>query len=117
MATVDIPRLVRDYYAAYGSKDRQVVEDLLSADDFTFSSPQDDHIDRATYFAKCWPNSARMRTIEIEKLCRLEDELFVRYRLEMLDGGYFRNVEILRFRGSKIVEVEVYFGRTLVDAG
>ena len=50
MATVDIPKLVHGYYAAYGRKDRQVVEDLLS-DDFTFSSPQDDHIDRATYFA------------------------------------------------------------------
>jgi ketosteroid isomerase-like protein len=115
MATVDIPRLVHDYYAAYGSKDRQVIEDLLGGD-FTFSSPQDDHIDRATYFAKCWPGSARMRAIEIEKLCRQEDEVFVRYRLEMLDGGQFRNVEILRFKESKIVEIDVYFGRTLVDA-
>ncbi len=115
MATVDISRLVRGYYAAYGSKDRQVVEDLLSSD-FAFSSPQDDHIDRAAYFAKCWPNSAKMRTIEIEKLCRQQDEVFVRYRLETLGGGQFRNVEILRFRGSKVVEVDVYFGRTLVDA-
>ena len=115
MATVDIPRLVHDYYAAYGSKDRQIVEDLLSGD-FTFSSPQDDHIDRATYFAKCWPNSARMRTIEVERLCRQQDEVFVRYRLEMLGGGQFRNVETLRFRGSKIVEIDVYFGRTLVEA-
>jgi ketosteroid isomerase-like protein len=114
MATVDIPRLVHDYYAAYCSKDRQVVEDLLS-DDFTFSSPQDDHIDRATYFAKCWPNIARIRTIEIEKLCPQQGEVFVRYRLEMLDGGQFRNVEILRFRESKMVEVDVYFGRTLVE--
>jgi ketosteroid isomerase-like protein len=115
MATVDISRLVHDYYAAYGSKDRQVVEDLLS-DDFTFSSPQDDHIDRTTYFAKRWPNSSRMRTIEVEKLCQQHDEVFVRYRLEMLGGGQFRNVEVLRFRGPKIVEVDVYFGRTLVDA-
>jgi len=115
MATVDIPKLVHGYYAAYGSKDRQVVEDLLS-DDLTFSSPQDDHIDRATYFAKCWPNSARMGTIEVERLCRQQDEVFVRYRLETLGGGQFRNVEILRFRGSKIVEIDVYFGRTLVDA-
>jgi ketosteroid isomerase-like protein len=115
MATADIPRLVRDYYSAYGSKDRLVVEDLL-AGDFAFSSPQDDHIDRATYFAKCWPNSVRMRTIVIERLCQQEDEVFIRYRLEMLDGGQFRNVEILRFRGSKIVEIDVFFGRTLVDA-
>jgi len=110
----NVAKLVHDYYAAYGSKDRQVVEDLLSGD-FTFSSPQDDHIDRATYFAKCWPNITRIRAIEIEKLCRLEDEVFVRYRLEMLDGGQFRNVEILRFKGAKVVEVDVYFGRTLVE--
>ncbi len=110
----NVAKLVHDYYGAYGSKDRRIVEDLLS-DDFIFSSPQDDHIDRATYFAKCWPNITRIRAIEIEKLCRLEDEVFVRYRLEMLDGGQFRNVEILRFKGAKVVEVDVYFGRTLVE--
>jgi hypothetical protein len=57
-----------------------------------------------------------MRAIEIEKLCRREDEVLVRYRLEMLNGAQLCNVEIPRFRGSKIVEIDVYFGRTLVDA-
>ena len=42
--------LVRKYYAAYEAKDRNVIEALLS-DEFSFTSPYDDHIDRATYSA------------------------------------------------------------------
>ena len=41
--------LIRKCYAAYETNDRKAVENILS-DDFTFSSPLDDHIDRATYF-------------------------------------------------------------------
>ena len=59
--------LVRKYYAAYEANDRKVVEALLS-DDFRFTSPYDDHIDRATYFKKCWPNSENIRAFRIDTL-------------------------------------------------
>jgi hypothetical protein len=51
--------LVRKYYGAYQARNRKTLEDGL-ADDFTFTSPYDDKIDKATYFERCWPNSQRM---------------------------------------------------------
>jgi ketosteroid isomerase-like protein len=43
-----ISNLVRRYYRAYETKDGNALEELLS-DDFTFTSPLDDHLDRASY--------------------------------------------------------------------
>src|SRR5688572_18322604 len=45
--------LVRRCFAAYRAKDRAAIEQLI-AKDFRFTSPYDDHIDRAAYFARCW---------------------------------------------------------------
>lgn len=115
MATVDPCELARKYYAAYETKDRAVVDALL-ADDFIFTSPHDDHIGRKTYFEKCWPNSAKIRTIEVETLCRHGSEIFVRYRLQLFTGAEFRNTEVLRFESDTLAEVDVYFGRTLKEA-
>ena len=110
-----ITDLVRQCYATYETKDRQSLEKLI-ADDFSFSSPQDDHIDRATYFERCWPNSEKIRTITIEKLFEQDGEAFVRYRSELKNGEVFRNTELLTFKDGKLVEVDVYFGRTLKEA-
>ena len=43
--------LVRDYFAAFQAGDRPVMEAALT-DDFTFTSPYDDAIDRAAYFER-----------------------------------------------------------------
>lgn len=47
---------IRGIFAAYLSNDRKAVENAL-AEDFRFTSPYDDAIDKATYFARCWRNS------------------------------------------------------------
>jgi ketosteroid isomerase-like protein len=109
MAADDVSGRVRRIYAAYESKDRQVVEDLVG-EDFTFTSPYDDHIDRAAYFERCWPYSAQIRAMHIEKLFVEGNEAFVRYRIQPQSGAPFRNTEYLRFEGGKLAEVEVYFG-------
>ena len=101
--------LVRKYYAAYESKDRKVVEALLS-DDFRFTSPYDDHIDRAAYFKKCWPNSANIRAFHIESLFENSGEAMVHYELEPNSGDPFRNTEHFRFERNKIKAIEVFFG-------
>ena len=49
--------LARAYYQSYVDKDRGAIEALL-ASDFHFTSPLDNRLDRATYFERCWPNSA-----------------------------------------------------------
>jgi ketosteroid isomerase-like protein len=115
MPTANLPDLVRKYFAAYETKDRAVVDGLLS-DDFTFTSPRDDHIGRAAYFERCWPNSANVRTIAIEKLCENGPDVFVRYCQVLRSGAEFRNVELLRFESGKLTEVDVYFGRTIREA-
>jgi ketosteroid isomerase-like protein len=101
--------LIRKYYSSYESKDRKSLEDLLS-DDFTFSSPLDDHISKTTYFQRCWPNSETISVFHIEKLFEKGNEAFVRYKCERIAGPKFRNTEYLRIEGDKIKEVEVYFG-------
>jgi ketosteroid isomerase-like protein len=47
--------LSRKYFSAYENKECKAVETLLT-DDFVFTSPYD-HLDRATYFKRCWPYS------------------------------------------------------------
>ena len=57
MATNDnTVAIARMGYEAYAAKDHAAIEKLI-ADDFHFTSPLDNRIDRATYFARCWPNS------------------------------------------------------------
>lgn len=113
--SIDASDLVRRCYRAYETKDRQSLEGLL-AEDFTFTSPRDDHIDRAAYFERCWPNAGRFRAFRLEKLFEQGDEVFVRYEAELDTGARFRNIEFFRCRGDKIVEVDVYFGRTTREA-
>ena len=114
MPTAKMQELARQYFAAYETKERSVVAGLLS-DDFTLTSPYDDCIGRKAYFEKCWPNSTKIRTIAVEKLCGQGSEIFVRYRLELFGGAEFRNTELLRFDGDRIVDIEVYFGRTIKE--
>lgn len=103
---------VRHLYAAYLDDRKDIVGAMLT-EDFTFSSPRDDHIDRATYFERCWPKEPVFRGFDIEFTAIDGDEAVIRYRAEKRDGGSFRNIESLRFRGDKIASVEVYFGRNL----
>ena len=109
MQTNTVSDLVRELFSAYRSGDRKVVENLLS-DDFTFTSPVDDHIDKATYFERCWPNHRSIKDHDIEKLFDRDNEVFVRYLLHKEDGKRFRNTEFFTVEGDKIKSVEVYFG-------
>lgn len=102
--------LVRASYAAYIDKDRAALERVL-ADDFHFSSPLDNRLDRKTYFERCWPNSARLRDFEFVNLASFDGrKVFITYIATNLDGKRFCNTEVMTLRGDEIVEVEVYFG-------
>jgi ketosteroid isomerase-like protein len=100
----------RAIYQAYGTKDRAAIEKLL-ADDFHFTSPLDNRIDRTTYFARCWTNSERIAGFEFINLVANGDQVFVTYEgRRPSNGGRFRNTEILSIRDGQIVNIEVYFG-------
>ena len=66
-------------FAAYLANDRKFVENALS-DDFRFTSPYDDAIDKPTYFERCWKNSDWIERHELERIFVEGDEAFVTYR-------------------------------------
>ena len=96
-------------YEAYVRKDRAGLEALL-ADDFHFSSPLDNRLDRETYFRRCWPNSKEIAGFDFINLVTDDGRVFVTYEGWNTDGHRFRNTEILTIRDQHIVDVEVYFG-------
>jgi ketosteroid isomerase-like protein len=112
MPAKDRLKLARAGYEAYESGDRGVIEELLT-DDFTFYSPADVGIDRATYFERCWPNAELIKAFEFDRLVEAGDEVIVTYESTKIDGRRFRNTEVLTFDGDKICRQEVYFGWNL----
>lgn len=101
--------VAKECFDAYVRKDRAAVE-LLINDEFYFTSPLDNRIDRKTYFERCWPNSQHIDEFKFINVVPHEDKVFVTYEGKSTGGDVFRNTEILTVRQEKIIEVEVYFG-------
>ena len=109
MQDTKLSNVVRAYLGAYESENRDAAEKLLS-EDFTFTSPHDDAIDRATYFERCWPQGDASRDQTIEKIVVDGDKAFVTYSCATGNGKSFRNTEFFTFSGERIASVDVYFG-------
>ena len=114
MASTDRAATIRAIFVAYMANDRKVVEDAL-ADDFRFTSPYDDQIDKKTYFERCWKNSDWIERHELEKIFVEGDEAFVTYRCTAKGGKSFRNTEFFVFAGDKVRRIDVYFGASYQD--
>lgn len=106
---VDIARAL---YEAFAEKDGAAAE-LLVAEDFHFTSPMDNRLDRRTYFERCWPLSETISGFDLVLMVPDGDRVFVTYEARHASGRRFRNTEILTIRGTQVVEAEVYFGWTL----
>lgn len=102
-------RIICDFFSAFIEHDKELAETLLS-EDFTFTSQYDDHINKETYFEKCWPNRNKIKHQEIEKIIAEDNEAFILYKSELVDGSKFRNTEHIKLSDNKIKEVNVYFG-------
>jgi ketosteroid isomerase-like protein len=111
-SSVDPVSVAKKAYQAYVDKDRAVIGSLV-ADDFHFTSPLDNRIDRGTYFARCWPNSEDITAFTFIHCVQDGDRVFVTYEGRGPGGKGFRNTEILTIRDGKLVEAEVYFGWSL----
>ena len=107
----DRAEIIRALFAAYMANDRRAVEDALT-EDFRFTSPYDDEIDKATYFERCWRNSDWIERHELERIFVDGDEAFVTYKCEAKGGKNFRNTEFFRFEAGKVKRIDVYFGAT-----
>ncbi len=75
--------VVRECFESYVRQDRDTAERLIG-EPFVFTSPQDDHIDRATYFERCFPTMDRLRRHEVLHVTpTVGDDVFVLYEYEL----------------------------------
>ncbi|MEO8318902.1 MAG: DUF4440 domain-containing protein [Bradyrhizobium sp.] len=114
MASTSRADTIRAIFAGYLSNNRKLVEDTLS-DDFRFTSPYDDSIDKPTYFERCWKSSDWIERHELEKIFVDGDEAFVTYLCVAKGGKTFRNTEFFVFGGDKVQRIDVYFGASFED--
>ncbi|WP_035791927.1 nuclear transport factor 2 family protein [Kitasatospora mediocidica] len=107
MSNVDVVRACLESYLA---QDRARAESLI-AEDFTFTSPQDDRIDRAAFFDRCFPTADRVRGQWILSVVPAGgDDVFLLYEYELKTGARHRNVEVSTVRDGRITETQVFFG-------
>jgi ketosteroid isomerase-like protein len=111
MAAVNKTEIIRKLFAAYLSNDRKAVEAAFT-DDFRFTSPYDDEIDKATYFERCWRVSDWIERQDLERIMVDGEAAFVTYRCVAKSGKSFRNTEAYTFAGDRIRRIDVYFGAT-----
>ena len=104
--------LIRRYYQAYENDDQAAIERLLHPG-FTFTSPDDDRIDRVTYLERCWPPHEHIKSFALLDVAADDQGALVRYRASESTGPGFANVERFEFSDDQVVHVEVYFGREL----
>lgn len=107
-----ITDVVHACFKSYVDKDRPAIEALIS-EDFHFTSPLDNRINRQTYFERCWPNSANMAAVDFKHIAVKDEKAFVSYECHLNDGKRFRNTELFTVIEGKVVDVEVYFGWSL----
>jgi uncharacterized protein GlcG (DUF336 family) len=102
--------VVRASMHAYHAQDRELAERIFAAD-YVFTSPQDDHIDRASYFERCFPTADHFTSHTLLDVVENgADGVFIRYEYELQNGERYRNTEFSTVRDGQLVETEVFFG-------
>lgn len=106
-------QLIRTYYSGWEKKEWSLIDSVL-ADDFTFTSPNDDdHIRKPAFQARCWPQAEFIERFELESVLEGDSEAFVKYLCRTTKGTSFRNVDYFQFAGGRIKAIEDYFGGRL----
>lgn len=100
---------VLEFMRAFREQDASLALALI-ADDFTFTSPQDDHLDRDAWLERCFPTAdhfdAPATTLQIVEIGGV-----VLHRFEYsVAGRTYGNVEAIRVQDGLVHGVEVYFG-------
>jgi hypothetical protein len=85
----DSAEIAKRSYRAYVDKDRSAIERLI-AEDFHFTSPLDNRIDRKTYFERCWPNSRWIDGFDFIAVVPSDDRVYVTYVGHSDRGRSFR---------------------------
>jgi hypothetical protein len=100
-----------DFFAAFQAQNEAAARAMVT-ERFRFTSPQDDHLDRETYFEVCFPTIGHFASQIMMETAEVGDTVLVRYEYELADaGGRFRNMEALTVDDTGLItEVQVYFG-------
>ena len=107
MSNTDVVRSAFDAYLAQNIE----AATALIAEEFTFTSPQDDHIDKRAFLERCFPTADRLTSQEIVELVDAGgDAVFIMYEYELKTGERHRNVEFTRVVDGQLVETQVFFG-------
>jgi ketosteroid isomerase-like protein len=102
--------VVRAAFDAYLAEDADSATRLY-AEDFVFTSPQDDHIGKAAFMERCFPTADRLVSQEILELVEAGDDgVFILYEYELKTGERHRNTEFITVRDGRLVETQVFFG-------
>ena len=102
--------VVRAAFDAYLAQDRAAEERLL-AEDFVFTSPQDDRIGKAAFLERCFPTAGRLRSQQILELVSTGDDgVFILYEYQLKSGERHRNAEFITVRDGRLAETQVFFG-------
>jgi ketosteroid isomerase-like protein len=107
MSSTDV---VRAAFEAYLTQDMDTAGRLI-AEDFVFTSPQDDHIGKTAFLERCFPTAGRLQSQEILELVSAgEDGVFILYEYELKTGERHRNSEFITVRDGQLAETQVFFG-------
>ncbi len=102
-------QIIREYYAGWEKSDWEVIASKL-ANDFTFTSPYDDHLNKEAYKERCWRGADSTHAYEFLTIMEKGDEAFARWNC-MINGKLVNNTEYFLFQDGKIKAIEVFFGQ------
>ena len=97
------------FVRAFQEQDQHAAEALMH-EDFVFTSPQDDHLDRTAWLERCFPTADHFDSPAVT-LQIVETDGIVLHRYEYaVQGVRYRNLEATRVTDGTVHEVEVFFG-------
>lgn len=104
-------KAVKAYYSGFERKEWNTVTAQL-ADDFTFTSPNnDDHISVNKFKEKCWVTAKFFKKVNYIKWMEKGNGLMLLVQITTTDGKVIRNVDVYSFNNrGKIKSIEVFFG-------
>lgn len=95
---------------AWADRNWDFVENNL-AEDFTFTTQYEDHINKRDFKEKCWDTITQIGEFEIVTVVEGEREAFVRYK-NTINNEKVQNAEQFVFDDDdQIKSVTVFFGR------
>lgn len=100
---------IQAYFSCYETGDQTTLENLLD-EQFEFSSPHDQKLDKTSYFERCWGFNKTVKEYQILKYIESSNEAFLNYRAITYDNRSIENVEYFEIKDGRIVRIKVFYG-------